>query len=97
MHRALAVPPHIIRSSLHGSSTHYRFTRASLSRCPCPCRSFARAIAILLEISNVSERSRISDIFIVRDWEHGQSLTIIRRIFLADVLDGTANFILALF
>ena len=47
-----------------------------------------RAIANLLAISNAFERTIISDIFIVRDWEHGQSLTIIRRIFLSDVLDG---------
>ena len=47
-----------------------------------------RAIANLLAISNAFERTIISDIFIVRDWEHGQSLTIVRRIFLNDVFDG---------
>ena len=46
-----------------------------------------RAIANLLAISNAFERTIISDIFIVRDWEHGQSLTIIRRICLNDVVD----------
>ena len=40
-----------------------------------------RAVADLLEICNDFERPTISDIFIVRDWEHGQSLTIIRGIF----------------
>ena len=46
-----------------------------------------RALANLLAISNVFERIIISDIFIVKDWEHGQSLTIIRRILLGDVVD----------
>ena len=54
-----------------------------------------RAIANLVAISGALGQIIISDIFIVRDWEHGQPLTIIRRIFLADVLDGTANFISA--
>ena len=40
-----------------------------------------------LFLAKKKEGARVSDICIVRDWEHGQSLTIIRRIFPNDVVD----------
>ena len=46
-----------------------------------------RAVADLLEICTDFERPTVSDIFIVRDVEHGQSLAIIRRMFLNDAVD----------
>ena len=52
-----------------------------------------RAIANLVAISGALGQIIISDIFIVRDWEHGQSLTIIRRMFLNDVVDVYADFV----
>ena len=54
----------------------------------CLANRLPRALANLLEICNDLERPTISNIFIVRDWEHGQSLTLIRRIFWNDVFDG---------
>ena len=52
-----------------------------------------RAIANLVTISGALGQIIISDIFIVRDWEHGQSLTIIRRTFLNNVVDVTIDFV----
>ena len=57
------------------------------------------ALAIPLEICNGFKLFRKSDIFIVRGWDSGQPLTIIRGIFLRDVhaqmlhLDGIVVFI----
>ena len=52
-----------------------------------------RAIANLVAISGALGQIIISDIFIVRDWEHGQPLTIIRRIFLSNALGGENDFL----
>ena len=50
-----------------------------------------RALAIPLEICNGFKLLRKSDIFIVRVWNNGQPLTIIRRIFLNDVCVHMVN------
>ena len=50
------------------------------------------ALANLLQICNGFKRSLVSDIFIVRDWDNGQPLTIIRRICLNDVYDQIVSF-----
>ena len=54
----------------------------------CLADRLPRAVANLLEICNDFERPTISDIFTVKDWGHGQPLTIIRPIFMNDVFDG---------
>ena len=85
------------RARLPSVSAHCQTVRAQLEhvlrrstllcRRPWPVDLPPRATANLWGVFNACERIIISDIFIVRDWEHGQSLTIIRRIFLNDVVD----------
>ena len=75
------------KPSAHSSNMFHRRRRTLLSRRPWLVDLLPRALANQLEIYNDCERIIISDIFIVRDWEHGQPLTIIRRFFLNDVVD----------
>ena len=84
--RALALSLHIVRPFAHSSNMFHRRRGTLLCHRPWLVDLPPRAIANLLGIFNACERIIISDIFIVRDWEHGQSLTIIRRIFLNDVV-----------
>ena len=85
--RALAFSLHIVKPFAHSPNMFHRRRRTLLCRRPWLVDLLPRALANQLEIRNDCERTIISDIFIVRDWEHGQPLTIIRRIFLNDVVD----------
>ena len=62
-------------------------------RCAFPLRHQRSmcALAIPLEICNGFKLLRKSDIFIVRGWDSGQPLTIIRGIFLRDVYAQMVN------
>ena len=79
--RALALSLHFVKPFAHSSNMFRRQRRTLLCRRPWLVDLPPRTIANLLGILNACGRIIVSDIFIVRDWEHGQSLTIIRRIF----------------
>ena len=70
-----------------GSRTLLRPAEEPTLLCAFPLRHqrSMRALAIPLEICNGFKLLRKSDIFIVRVWNNGQPLTIIRGIFLRDV------------
>ena len=91
--RALAFSLHIVKPFAHSSDMFHRRRRILLCLRPWLVDLLPRALANQLEIYNDRERTIISDIFIVRDWEHGQPLTIIRRIFLSNALGGENDFL----